>query len=53
MLFKVALQGDFDSPTVCEETLLFSEHIHSILIASSERSICTQVLSRSKWLILL
>ena len=33
--------------------LLFSERIHSILIASSEHSICIQVLSRSKWLILL
>ena len=51
MFFKVALQGPFDSPTVCEKNPLFSEHIHSILLASSGRSICTQVLSRIKWLI--
>ena len=32
---------------------LLSARIHSILIASSERSICTQVCVRSTWLILL
>ena len=32
---------------------LFSEHIHSILIASAEYSICTQVFSRGEWLMLL
>ena len=53
MLFKVALQGHFGSPSVCEETLCLYVHSESILIASSKCSICTAVLVRSTCLVLL
>ena len=53
MLFEVALQGCFLILQLFVKKPLFSEHTHSILIASSERSNCKQGLLRSKYLILL
>ena len=46
-LFKVALQGYFNLQLPVKNQL-FPEYIHSILTASSEHSMCIQVLSRSK-----
>ena len=53
MLLKIVFQGHLNSPTVCEETCLFSVRICSILTASCEYSSCTLVLVHDKLLILL